>query len=445
MQSINRYFRLPLLQGVLWSAFFLLPSLVSQDIESLNTGRILVREFRDLGELGKDVLSLAWSADGRQLLVDKMVSGRFYGIFIIDLATQTMKSVSQGSNGIGSGINANNASPAWSGDGRYILFCGQESSSNKFNRTGPGYGLHSNLWITDMSNGGFHRLTMNGFSMSNPKGTVYPYFSPDGQKVIWTAILGQARSGSFMGRRGITMAELQRDRNGNIELGKSLDLTPGNQQDFYECYGFLPDGKKILMAANLSDRQPWFGMDLYFLDIDSREVQPLTETLGVWDRFAALSPKGEKIVWSSSMECTVPSLGSGGKLWEKYLSTELWMMNKDGSGKRQMTGFNQRNAKEYTKVRSVVGMSAWHPNGREIALVLLKEGRNYELESSVIIIELDDAFTPPLTPVKAPAEPAATTAEPAATTAEPAATTAEPAATTAEPAATTAEPAATTA
>ena len=95
---------------------------------------------------------------------------------------------------------------------------------------------------------------------------------------------------------------------------------------------------------------------------------------------------------------TMPNLGSGGRLWEKYLSTELWMMNRDGSEKRRLTGFNQRGSKEFTGVRSVVGMSAWHPNGREIAMVLLKEGRNYELESSVLIIELGETFIPAAVP-----------------------------------------------
>ena len=90
----------------------------------------------------------------------------------------------------------------------------------------------------------------------------------------------------------------------------------------------------------------------------------------------------------------MPNFGPGGRLWEKYLSTELWIMNRDGSGKHRLTGFNQRGSKEFTGVRSVVGMSAWHPNGREIAMVLLKEGRNYELESSVLILELGDALEP---------------------------------------------------
>ena len=139
-------------------------------------------------------------------------------------------------------------------------------------------------------------------------------------------------------------------------------------------------------------------MDLYYLDLDTREFQALTETSATWDRFASLSPKGETITWSTSMGLTMPNFGPGGRLWEKYLSTELWIMNKDGSEKKRLTAFNQRGSKEYTGVRSVVGMSAWHPNGREIAMVLLKEGRNYELESSVLILELGDTFAPIATP-----------------------------------------------
>jgi Tol biopolymer transport system component len=379
-------------------ASFLPSALFSQDLETLNSGRIIVREFRDLGELGKDVLSLAWSTDGTQLLVDKKASGLFYGIFSIDLTTQSISNLGKGTTGIGSGYNANSASPVSSSDGRHILFCAQLGASNKYNRTEPGYGLHNDLWVKDLRNNNFHRLHRNGFSMSNPKGTVFPHFSPDGKHVLWTAVLGQARSGSVMGRRGISMAEFELNRHGTPKLGKIEELIPGLQQDFFEAYGFTPDGKQILLSANLSDRQPWFGMDLYYLDLDTREFQALTETSATWDRFASLSPKGEKITWSTSMGLTMPNFGPGGRLWEKYLSTELWIMNKDGSEKKRLTAFNQRGSKEYTGVRSVVGMSAWHPNGREIAMVLLKEGRNYELESSVLILELGDTFAPIATP-----------------------------------------------
>jgi Tol biopolymer transport system component len=392
-------------------AFFLLPSVFSQALEDLNSGRIIVREFQDLGDLGKDIFSVAWSADGRLLLVDKKVAGRFHGIFSIDVESKNIKSLASG--GIGGGNDANSASPTLSNDGHYLLFCTQLSASNKFNRTTPGYGLHNDLWTTDLRSGNSQCLYRNGFSMSNPKGTVFPFFSSNSKKVAWTTILGQARSGSIMGRRGVSMAEFRLGRNGVPELGKIEELVPGNQQDFYEAYSFTPDDKKILLAANLSERQPWFGMDLYYLDLDTREYQALTDTLGVWDRFASLSPKGEKIAWASSMGLTTPNFGVGGRLWEKYLSSELWLMNKDGSEKKRLTGFNQRGNKEYTGVRTVVGMSAWHPDGNQLALVLHREGRNYELESSCLILKLGDTFVPVTTPTPAATPAPAVTPSPA--------------------------------
>jgi len=381
--------------------FFLLPAVFSQALEDLNAGRIIVREFQDLGDLGRDVFSVAWSADGKRLLVDKKAAGRFYGIFAIDMEAKSIKSLA--SEGIGAGANANSASPTLSKDGAYLLFCAQLGASNKFNRTTPGYGLHNDLWVINTRSGSSQCLYRNGFSMSNPKGMVFPFFSPDGKKVAWTAILGQARSGSIMGRRGVSVAEFRQGSKGIPELGEIEELVPGNQQDFYEAYSFTPNGKKILLAANLSERQPWFGMDLYYLDLDTREYQALTDTPGVWDRFASLSPKGEKIAWSSSIGLTTPNFGVGGRLWEKYLSSELWLMNKDGSEKKRLTGFNQRGTKEFTAVRSVVGMSAWHPNGLELAIVLHREGRNYELESSCLILKLGDTFAPAVTPASTPA------------------------------------------
>jgi len=100
------------------------------------------------------------------------------------------------------------------------------------------------------------------------------------------------------------------------------------------------------------------------------------------------------------------NLGIGGRLWEKYLRTELWLANQDGTDKCRLTGFNFRNTKEFAGRRAVVGMNAWHPNGQEIALVLMLEKRNYELESKVVILELADNFVappPPTAPIPPPA------------------------------------------
>ena len=323
-------------------------------------------------------------------MFDKKQGTPYHALYSYELAAEKLSRLLPGS-GLADGMQANSASPHMSKDGRLTLFSAQLRRSATYSRGGPGYGLHNEIWLLDNASQKTFRLAEVAASMSNPRGSLYPYFSADGKRLLWTAVLGQARSGSVLGRRDVFVADLDW-REQQPRLTKIVELEIGKQSDFCECYGFTPDGSQILLAANLEERQPWYGADLYMYGLQDKKLLRLTETPGLLDRFAALSPKGEKIVWSSSMGLTQPNLGAGGRLWEKYLSSELWLMNKDGSEKRRLTSFNQRASEHFTGQRSVVGMSAWHPEGEKIALVLLKEARNYELESSVIILELADAY-----------------------------------------------------
>lgn len=375
-------------------------SSMAQDIEDLGSNRIMLRQVLTLGELGKGVLSLSWSADGKKLLVDKQ-SGQYSSIQLLDLERNTAQELSnqpafQRQNG-----NAHCSSPAWNDTEKKIVFCAQPFRSKETTRARAGYGLHNNLWLLD-DRGNFNQLTNSGLSQSNPRGVVYPTFSRDGRKIFWTQISGNSRQSSVLGMREMCLGELN-FRYGRWQLDNIERYTPGEGQDFYETYGFSPDGKSVLFAAAMEDRQPWFTMNIYTMNIPANNPpQAITDTRGIWNRYAAFSPKGEKVTWSSSEGMMLTNLGPGGRLWEKYLRSELWLANKDGSDKRRLTGFNFRNAKEFDGRRAVVGMHAWNPNGRQIALVLMLEQRNYELDSSVVILELADSFVAPPAPPVAP-------------------------------------------
>lgn len=360
--------------------------------ETLGTGRIIVSDIESFSGIADEVYSVSWTSDGKHILLDKK-SPVNYGLFSFDPVSREFKRLASSERSLGSGNTADCSSPNTNSDGRFTLFCGREENSRQFSHTGPGYGLHSDLWLKDNNNNSFHKLLTGGFSLSNPKGNIFPSFSPDGKKILWTTILGQSRTGSVMRKRAISIADLQ-VRRGRYELAEIKQFTPGVNLDFYEAYSFTPDGKKILFAGNLADKQGWYSMDLHLLDITTQEISTLTDIPGIWNRFAAMSPKGEKIVWSCSLGLTIPNLGPGGRFWEKYMSSELWIMNKDGSGKKRLTGFNQRTAPEFSGVRSLVGCTAWSPDGKKIALVLHREGVNFELTSTLLILNLADSATP---------------------------------------------------
>ncbi len=112
---------------------------------------------------------------------------------------------------------------------------------------------------------------------------------------------------------------------------KQLTATPG-----YDAEATVsPDGKKIIFTSTRDG-----DLDLYVMDRDGRNVKRLTTELG-YDGGAFFSPNGKQIVYRSFQPKTVPEIARyrdrlANNLIEPTVF-EVWVMNADGSGKRQVT------------------------------------------------------------------------------------------------------------
>ncbi len=62
----------------------------------------------------------------------------------------------------------------------------------------------------------------------------------------------------------------------------------------------------------------------------TNRLKRLTETPNEWDEHAHYSPDGKKIVWMSSTGFDRDWGDISGHNWQKYLVTELWIMDADG-------------------------------------------------------------------------------------------------------------------
>lgn len=372
------------------SCLFLPLTKAQEKLEELNCSNIYVSSLTDLGEVGRGVSSLCWSADGKKLLVDRLKNGMYYEIIEIDLEQGTETAVNARRDRLMPGRRGHDGSPVYHPRSDLISFNSQVLGSNEFNRGRPGFGVHNEIVIFERSSERYWTLTSSGYSSSSPRGALLPRFSADGNRLLWTAITGISPANPLLGERVLKLATFSMDRIAGPSLHDETVLMAGRTCDFFEGYGFSPDGQSVLFAANLQPRQPWYGMDICVLPLDNplAEAQELTRTPTVWDRFAAFSPQGEKIIWSSSTGYTIPNLGQGGNSWEKYIYTELWIMRKNGVEKRRLTGYNNRTSQEFIGQRAIVGMSAWNPTKNKIALVLHVEGRNHELESQIQILQL---------------------------------------------------------
>ena len=122
----------------------------------------------------------------------------------------------------------------------------------------------------------------------------------------------------------------------------------------YDAEGTLsPDGKTIVFTS-LRDGD----LDIYTMNVDGTNVRRLTTTLG-YDGGPFFSADGKQIVYRAGHPQTAADSGEYTSLLAQNLvrpsRMEVWVMNADGSGQRQVTTLGGANFAPY-----------FHPDGRRI-------------------------------------------------------------------------------
>lgn len=276
--------------------------------------------------------------------------------------------------------------PEWHPSGEYIVLQAEkENHEGGSLKSRPGVGVDNDLWVITADGKSAHQLT----NLPLDKAVLHPKFSHKGDKIIWTQMIKAPPGGETLGGEWeIKMADFIVEEN-DIHLENIISLDVGKNV-FFETHGFSEDDSRIIFTANMEPNQPAWAMDIYVMDLKTKEIKNLTNS-NDWDEHAHFSPGEEKIVWMSSKESgTNPEEMS-------TMTTDLWIMNVDGTEKKRLTHFSDSAYPEYKGKVVVVGDPSWSPNGKSVMCRLIIDrglaqlmGLKKEIEP-VILIEFNES------------------------------------------------------
>ena len=328
--------------------------------------------------------SLDWLTTNNLILSAKYGSDRYFDIFVMNPNGSGERCLTCDK------LPKHNGNPAWYPSGEYIIFTAEkkENPSNAKSKqfAVPGTGFNCDLWIMTSDGEKYYQLT--NYPIKRPcKAVIHPQFSHDGKKLLWAERI--KRGESFGGGWAVKTADFIVDGRGpRIKNIKKYE--PGEWNCFYESHAFSKDDKKILFCGNLKSGQTPVGMDIYEFNLETKQLIRLTTTDNDWDEHAHYSPDGTKIAWMSSTGFDIDWGDIKGHKWQKYLKTELWIMDAEGSNKQRLTHFNTAGYPEYLDGRRcVVSDSAWGPDGKSIVALLAYETQRGKLRAKIIKIDLE--------------------------------------------------------
>jgi acylaminoacyl-peptidase len=227
--------------------------------------------------------------------------------------------------------NENHRSPRWSPDGKRLLYISGEEDS-------------SQIYCRWMDTGQTARLSR---VVSSPRDIAW---SPDGRYIAFSMLV-PALSDEFASMppkpegaewakpaKVIRKLRYRSDGAGYLKDGYShlfvLSADGGTPRqitsgDFNHRGGrWTPDGRSLVFSANRHEDWEYEprNNEIYEVSVSSRQIKALTDRKGP-DNSPVISPDGKKIAY----------LGYDDR-YQGYQVTRLYLMNRDGSGKRLVTG-----------------------------------------------------------------------------------------------------------
>jgi Tol biopolymer transport system component len=316
-----------------------------------------------------DVQAPAWSPDGRTIVFVSWRDGNGE-VYAMNADASEPRNLTQHPD--------KDVRPAWSPDGRSIAFV---RSRDRHQRMQPGHRTppeQSDIYVMNADGSRKRNLTRDRASDD------YPTWSPDGRRIAFLHGRGRGRGqlyvvnadgsglrnlGRIAGPALFASHPVWSPDGRTIYFGRYLVSTDGSGARKLPYIPITavwsPDGRQIAFVGNkLRNQLPGHSgprkanSDIYVMNADGSGIRRLTHNSG-YDGEPAWSPDGRKIAFQSKGR--LRSYGGNGG------NGEIYVMNADGSGKRNLT----RNPAQD-------GSPSWSPDGRRIAFVSNRDGRRLE-------------------------------------------------------------------
>ncbi|HEX8904308.1 MAG TPA: hypothetical protein VF771_05665 [Longimicrobiaceae bacterium] len=252
-----------------------------------------------------------------------------------------------------------NAEAYFSADGRRLIF----------QSTRPGYRPCDEIFTMDTRGGHLRRV-------STGKGrTTCGYFYPGRDRLLYAST--HAADSTCPPRPDFSQGYVWALYDYDIW---SADLQGGNLRRLTDAPGYdaeatiSPDGRTIVFTS-MRDGD----LELYAMDAEGGNVRRLTHEEG-YDGGAFFSPDGRRIVYRANHPSTPEAQADYRSLLRKNLvrptTLEIWVMDADGSNKRQVTHLNAASFAPFFHPdgrRIIFSSNHGDPRGREFDLYMVRD------------------------------------------------------------------------
>lgn len=327
--------------------------------------------------LTEDGGHLAWGKKNKKILFDRRGDDGWFDLWVMNADGTGQKCLTSKHPVL---PNRHIGQPAWHPSEKLIALQAQKADIPRLydNSCCPGAGALNDLWIITPDGKQSWKLHSIRFEISKDSpGVLHPHFSHDGTRLFWAERIKD--NGRAFGEWILRIAEFSFDEESGPRLGRIRDYNPGGGSSFFESHSFSPDDKYVLFTGN-QDRS----LEIYEMEVATGNVKQLTEdSFRVWNEHANYSPDGKKIVWMSSK-------GLRFRPWPFSLKAEFWIMDRDGSSKRQVTWFNTPDHPHYLgKEFAVAADPDWSSDGRQIVGLVVTNKPDSEKRDCGLIIMID--------------------------------------------------------